>query len=380
MAIDDYSARIDKRPYKISTGVFFALAIIGVALRFVLKFALQKQRFQLEDGILIVATVFLVASSVAMYDKAIYIMYRVDAIAFAGMEVPANIIDLSNQDHIWTMTTLMLTWCAICAVKFFFLAFFRRMIDRLRNWQIYWWIACLFNFALLILGLVTAWMSCPHWDAAAMECNTGKYLGPLISYSASKIAMDIVSDILILAIPIGVIWKVHVDWTQKLALAGSLCIDVVQVALSIARVAGLVHDGHADGIWEIYTLSLSAELGVFLAAATAFRPFILAKKRNKAYTPPYSQRARDLSDQGKGGSDPKQMSGWSGRTPTPPVGDFERLASYGNGADSRREDLEWHAMSSVNSSTTQCVDVARDHSMGDDPVEVQPVSVLKHSS
>ncbi|KAE8342785.1 hypothetical protein BDV24DRAFT_129752 [Aspergillus arachidicola] len=382
MAVDDKSSRINKQPLLISTGVFFALAIVGVIVRFVLRFGVQKHKFQADDGVLIVATIFLVASTVVMYHKAVYIMYLVDAIALGRLEVPANMVELSDEDHTWTMATLMLIWCTICAVKFFFLVFFRKLIDRLRLWQIYWWFACLFNFGLLVFGLVSFWVTCPHRGAAAMECNTSKYLGSLTAYTASKVAVDVVSDILILAIPIGVIWKVRADWTQKLALAGSLCIDVVQVGLSIARAAGLEHDGRADGIFEMYTLYISAALGVFLAAATAFRPFIMAKKRSKAYTPPYSPWANSFSNQRKRGSDHSETSGWSGQTPTPTTGDFERLTPDGKDSDSRRDDLEWHAMSSTNSSATHCASVLHDHSLADDPVEVtevQPVNVLKHT-
>ncbi|KNG90106.1 hypothetical protein ANOM_002096 [Aspergillus nomiae NRRL 13137] len=382
MAVDDQGGRIDKQPLLISTGVFFALAIVGVIVRCVLRFRVQKQKFQLDDGVLLLATAFLVASTVAMYDKTVYIMYLVEAIALGRMEVPANMIELSDEDHKWTMTTLMLIWCAICAVKFFFLVFFRKLIDRLRVWQIYWWFACLFNLGLWVFGVVAFWATCPHLGAAAMECNTPKYLGRLTAYTASKVAVDIVSDILILAIPVAVIWKVRVDWTQKLALAGSLCIDVVQVGLSIARAAGLEHDGRADGIFEMYTLFISAALGVFLAAATAFRPFIMAKKRSKAYTPPYSRWPNSISNKRKAGSDRSRGSGWSGQTPTPTAGDFQRLAPDGKDSDSRREDLEWHAMSSTNSSATHCAEGACDYNMADDSAEVtvvQPVSVLKHT-
>lgn len=186
----------------------------------------------------------------------------------------------------------------------------------------------------------------------------------------------------VLAIPVAVIWKVRVDWTQKLALAGSLCIDVVQIGLSIARAAGLEHDGRADGIFEMYTLFISAALGVFLAAATAFRPFIMAKKRSKAYTPPYSRWPNSISNKRKAGSDRSRGSGWSGQTPTPTAGDFQRLAPDGKDSDSRREDLEWHAMLSTNSSATHCAEGACDYNMADDSAEVtvvQPVSVLKHT-
>lgn len=145
-------------------------------------------------------------------------------------------------------------------------------------------------------------------------------------------------------IPIGLIWKIRVDWTQKLALGSSLCLTFVLVALSITRVAGLKYHREVDLIWETYWQSMSAELGVFLAAASAFRTFFVSQKQNKPYIPTYSQRLKSSSNKVSTGSEPKQVDlsdTWAGISPT--VGGFERLASDGKDS-SQQDDPEWHAM------------------------------------
>jgi hypothetical protein len=57
------------------------------------------------------------------------------------------------------------------------------------------------------------------------------------------------------------------------------------MATTIARVAGLIHKGKVDTIWEIYWTLISAEVGVFMAAATAFRSFFVSRNNSKGYTP-----------------------------------------------------------------------------------------------
>lgn len=143
-------------------------------------------------------------------------------------------------------------------------------------------------------------------------------------------------------IPVGLIWKIRVDWTQKLALGSSLCLTFVLVALSITRVAGLKYHKEVDLIWETYWQSMSAELGVFLAAASAFRTFFVSQKQNKPYIPTYSQRLKSNSNKVSMGSDPRKAhlsDIWAEKSPT--ASDFERLAS--NGKDlSQQGDPKWH--------------------------------------
>lgn len=92
---------------------------------------------------------------------------------------------------------------------------------------------------------------------------------------------------LVLAIPVNIIWKIRVRWTQRIVLAMSLCLTVVMIVLSIVRVSGLLYHDIVDAIWETYWQFLSAEVGVFLAAAVSFRSFFVAQNRSHR-PPPFS--------------------------------------------------------------------------------------------
>ena len=65
----------------------------------------------------------------------------------------------------------------------------------------------------------------------------------------------------------------------------SLCLTVFMMATTVTRLAGLIYNEMVDTIWEIYWTLISGEVGVFLAAATAFRSFFVARKASKNGTP-----------------------------------------------------------------------------------------------
>ncbi|MCJ1387790.1 hypothetical protein MMC18_000633 [Xylographa bjoerkii] len=74
-----------------------------------------------------------------------------------------------------------------------------------------------------------------------------------------------------LYIPCRLIWKIRIRLSQKLALAGSLCLTVILVIVTIVRVSGLRLDGKVDSVWETYWIIIGAEVGLILTASTAFR-------------------------------------------------------------------------------------------------------------
>jgi hypothetical protein len=65
----------------------------------------------------------------------------------------------------------------------------------------------------------------------------------------------------------------------------SLCLTAFMIATTIARVSGLIYHGMVDTIWETYWTLISAEVGVFMAAGTAFRTFFVTRSRSKSYKP-----------------------------------------------------------------------------------------------
>ncbi|KAJ5946524.1 hypothetical protein N7454_003363 [Penicillium verhagenii] len=338
--------RISKETFLVSVGLFLGLAIVGVIGRFVVRFGIQRHRVQIDDGLLTLAFVFVLTSQIIIYRKVVNPMFLMAAVEnmVPGVQPPVDAIEISEDYHRWTVASLMISWCSISAVKFFFLMFFKRLIDRLRPWQIYWWVVFTVNLILLSFGITVYYISCPYWGEQALQCATGKYMSNLVRYSAAQISLDIVGDLLILAIPAGLILKIRVDWTQKLALGSSLCLTFVLVALSITRVAGLKYHKQVDLIWETYWQSMSAELGVFLAAASAFRAFFVSQKQNKAYVPAYAQKLRISSNKASVGSEKKPVEfsdAWC-TEPTPTTADGGEHLPLEGGDSDQQGDLEWH--------------------------------------
>lgn len=64
---------------------------------------------------------------------------------------------------------------------------------------------------------------------------------------------------------------------QKLTLACSLCLTVVVIIFTVTRASGLEWQGKLDVLWEVYFQIVAAEVGLILAAMTAFRALFVSR-------------------------------------------------------------------------------------------------------
>jgi hypothetical protein len=107
----------------------------------------------------------------------------------------------------------MCAWGAIASVKFSFLFFFKRLIDRIQSMNRYWWLVFILNLATGGYGMAVYILSCPHFnspkicesylylasvsvaDINVVQCIQGSAAGRVISYAISQMVLDIFTDI-----------------------------------------------------------------------------------------------------------------------------------------------------------------------------------------
>ncbi|KAH8424779.1 uncharacterized protein LDX57_002522 [Aspergillus melleus] len=288
MKPEDRVGRIQKDAFVITTGCGLALALLGAIIRFLIRIRVQRQRITIDDGFLILAVILLITFSALMYEEVVSPMYLFAALQNGVEGVTINISDvvpMTYRYHKFTIVCGMLGWTSFNAVKFSFLFFFRKIIHHLRYWRMYWWFVVAYTSCLFVYGLMVYYLSCPYIDDPRIfECNAGSEKTRNIVHSAVNIALDIVGDLLILAIPVYLIWTIRIHRTQKLILSCSLCLTIFIISFSITRAAGLVHNGAVDTTWAMFWHFIIAEVGVLVTSATAFRSFFVARKNSRQGT------------------------------------------------------------------------------------------------
>ena len=158
-------------------GIFYGIAILTALIRLGLHAKIYR-RFQVDDYFVVFGCLCLTTSTVLGY-------VNVDNL-YWSQELslnPAEVIPLLEQGvdvaaHINAYERLYysypsILWAAIFAIKFAYLAFFKRLIDRVPRLVFYWRVTlglCLISFPLCVISVYVA---CVKWglEAGNKSCS-----------------------------------------------------------------------------------------------------------------------------------------------------------------------------------------------------------------
>ena len=145
--------------------------------RYYIRIVVQKE-FGLDDGFLAFGTACLIAAMVVLYINMDNIYLR-EALIYAPALFATQPPDLNRILEFRKLATgsLILTWVAMMAVKFSFLALFKRLIDRIPILLKYWWFVVIFNLAVTGYGASVYVLPCPHFSGPKVsKCGTMSYI------------------------------------------------------------------------------------------------------------------------------------------------------------------------------------------------------------
>ena len=140
------------------------MCLVSLCARYYIRIIVQKE-FALDDGFLAFGTACLIAAMAVLYIN-MGNMYLIEALTYAPALFTSQPPDLNRVFEFRKLVTasLILTLVAMMAVKFSFLALFRRLIDRIPSLIKYWWFVVSFNLAVTGYGASVYVVTCPHFS------------------------------------------------------------------------------------------------------------------------------------------------------------------------------------------------------------------------
>ncbi|MCJ1405675.1 hypothetical protein MMC11_008904 [Xylographa trunciseda] len=133
---------------------------------------------------------------------------------------------------------IVLFWTTLWAVKWSFLMYYKKLFIGLPgHMQKCWWAVVIFSVLAYLGCWVTQLLSCtPIPTYFDNQCQTPKdiYNSNLSLYYA--MGVDVVCDILIMALPLRLLWGLKVNSKQKVALAAIFSLGFIVIAFAVVRV------------------------------------------------------------------------------------------------------------------------------------------------
>ncbi|KAF7713391.1 Uncharacterized protein PECH_001331 [Penicillium ucsense] len=298
-----------------------------------------------EDCLLLVAYVFFLELSI-LYIFVAPTIFRLSALENGLINPYPTVMDDSLQLQTVFFVTTSSLWICLWMVKFSLLSMYKRLLVG-KTYVYAWWgitIAC----ALFLIGcILSSWFSCSSFHAwfTAGACGTPRDIRAATISLYYAYAVDIVTDLAIMALPIRLIWHLKMQLKQKLSIGGLFCFGWICIIIATIRVVqlGSRSNGASNGqpapswlaLWGIIESAIAVMIGCCPGLYRVVKSVISPSKPSYAYGSYNNAHGRRMSGMPshKSGSRNIAMTNLSGKETT-----FQTTSAYRSSSPSSSQE------------------------------------------
>jgi hypothetical protein len=299
------------------TWFLFGIAFLIFVSRIAVRFKTSKRLF-LDDAFALLAILCLCANGVivTIMLPTMYITIRMAKMGSKREAPPFDAFASLTFFLKMQFAQSFIYWTCLWAVKASFLAFFKRLTTNLKGHIIAWWTIV----AITVLGYAGSVISYPVSCASFQPCKT---LPPmrqefsltfvttvgctsqknatlsLVSLRFST-AADILTDLLIIALPMSLALRVRLPWRSRLALCGVFALGGFVILFSVVRIIVTnTNNTRPELSWLALWSVIEASVACMVCNLAPFK--VLFKGRMRTYqSDPYQHNNHQYVKEGKG--------------------------------------------------------------------------------
>ncbi|KAF2867042.1 hypothetical protein BDV95DRAFT_446823, partial [Massariosphaeria phaeospora] len=263
---------------------------------------LHPKKLAAEDYLIYLAYILYIIMAV-LYILVTPTIYKTSAVTAGRIPPYATIM----ADYLFIIKIFFVNtevfWLVLWSVKFSLLAFYRRLLAGLHTVYIkLWWGVLVFCIVTLIGCIVSNFTSCSSMHAwfTPGACATPRDVQAQIASLYYSYAVDVLSDLMIMGLPIQLIWKLQMPWSQKISVIALFCTGFVCITFATLRVVEVgMKSGSSStpssswlALWAVIECSIAIIIGCCPAFAALYRQ---ARNTQKASYDPrgYSKQPSD---------------------------------------------------------------------------------------
>jgi len=214
----------------------------------------------------------------------------------------------------------ILFYTSLWTVKLSLLLFFRRLGHQIRSHEVWWWCVLFVTFATWAVCIADIDYPCTTskpWPWIMEHCGYESKLAYQNATFYANCALDIISDILVISIPVLILWNTRVPIRRKLVLILIFSASVIVMVVSIIRVT-VVQSGHqsVELAWLFFWSYVEVGTAIMISCVASFRQLFVAQERATSASKPSPgssifERFRKPSKMNSASYEPSEKSGQS---------------------------------------------------------------------
>lgn len=186
-----------------------------------------------------------------------------------------------------SLAVLLMFYLGLWTIKLNFLTFFYRLGDQITYYRIYWWFVTIFTICAGITCIGTIQYECL---AVSPERTSAICAGPEKTQYQNitlkvNMALDVLTDAMVMSLPISILWNVRVSLKRKFQLAGLFSLVVITIVVAIVRVSVVTNSksvsqqNQVEVTWLYLWHFIESSVALLVACLASFRTLFAAKER-----------------------------------------------------------------------------------------------------
>ncbi|KAI2617896.1 hypothetical protein GGR54DRAFT_607316 [Hypoxylon sp. NC1633] len=149
------------------------------------------------------------------------------------------------------------------------------MIWRVDRIQYYYWGVVILIVVSYLFLISEAFILCHYFGIESLKCFDPSKDTLSIAMTGLVTGLDVLSDILIVSIPIIVLRRAKIQTSQKASLGIFLCLSIFMACLAIIRVSKIHGITGVDIIWEFFWQYMETTIAVLMGSLTVIRSLLI---------------------------------------------------------------------------------------------------------
>ncbi|KAI9817002.1 MAG: hypothetical protein M1826_001698 [Phylliscum demangeonii] len=259
------------------------VAIILTAFRYYIRFKFFG-RLYVDDAFVFLALVLLMASAI-MYHFITPTLFLLNRIVAGQTPPPPDLQQVITTYLKVQFALTLLFWTGLWAVKFSFLAFFYKLGQGLRAQRIAWMLVVVFTALAFVGCLISYPIACSSFKAG--DCNDQLHVQRSLISLRYSTAIDILSDALIIVLPINLLVRVKINLREKAALTFIFSLGAIIMVFALVRVikTNSTHN-HPDTLWLALWSAIESSIAIIVSCLASFKTLISRSGESQRYVYP----------------------------------------------------------------------------------------------
>ncbi|KNG86927.1 hypothetical protein ANOM_005366 [Aspergillus nomiae NRRL 13137] len=277
-------AKVSKGAFLGVLWAFTATDTIFVLFRIFVRIAFFRRLF-VDDFFVLLAWAIMLTNAIIWQIQG-QVLYKLYAIS-AGQEsyTPAVLpMFESFMRYIAPMTIMF--YSGLWAIKFSFMSFFFRLDSKVKSHRIWWYVVLVVIGGVYVASVADVDYRCSLGgiEFIITKCSDLDHVHYQNRTFWANCVGDIVTDILILSIPILILWNTRISLRKKLILFGIFSATILVMAVAIIRV--VVNNSLNSSVdigWLYFWSFVEMGTGIIIACIASFRQLFVSSQNQHLF-------------------------------------------------------------------------------------------------